>query len=270
MVEQAASIIQHKHVRGVTLTGSGAAGKVVAAQAGAALKKVMLELGGSDPYLILEDADLEHAADVCVAARMANAGQVCIAPKRCIVVDSVYETLQQHIMQRIQQYACADPMLPTTKLGPLAREDLREHLQQQVQQSIAMGAKLLCGGTPMEGPGFFYPATVLTDVKPGMPAFAEELFGPVVSLVSAKDEDEAIALANNTDYGLGAAIFTQDIARGQRIALQSIDTGTCYVNAAVASDPRLPIGGVKASGFGRELAEAGLKEFLNTKVVCIA
>lgn len=266
---QVPAIIADPRVKGVTLTGSGAAGRVVAAEAGRHLKKTMLELGGSDPYIILEDANLDLAATVCVNSRMANAGQVCIAPKRCIVVASVYEAFRARVLDHVSQFHCGDPMKLDTRLGPLARHDLRDHLQQQVDACVAQGARVLCGGEIPSGAGFYYPPTVIDGVVPGMPAYDEELFGPVVCLIQAEDEADAIRIANDTCYGLGGGVFTQDLERGHAIATQGINVGTCYVNAAVASDPRFPIGGINASGYGRELTIEGVKEFLNIKAVCV-
>lgn len=266
---QVPPIIADTRVKGVTLTGSGVAGRAVAAEAGRHLKKTMLELGGSDPYLILDDADIDVAATVCVNGRMANAGQVCIAPKRCIVVPSVYEAFKARVLEQVNQFCYGDPMRSDTRLGPLARHDLRDHLQQQVNECVAQGARVLCGGEIPSGVGFYYPPTVIDGVVPGMPAYNEELFGPVVSLIQAKDEADAIRIANDTCYGLGGGVFTQDLERGHAIATHGINVGTCYVNAAVASDPRFPIGGINASGYGRELTIEGVKEFLNIKVVCV-
>ena len=268
-VGQVEAIIHDTRVKGVTLTGSAAAGKIVGSQAGAALKKVSLELGGSDPYVILSDADIEQAAKVSVDARMSNAGQICIAPKRCIVLADVYDQWLQCVINQLKQYDCGNPLEESTRLGPLAREDLRQHLHQQVLRSIECGAQLVVGGELPVGEGFFYPPTLLTQVVPGMPAFDDELFGPVISVVRVESEEEAVAMANQSIYGLGAAIFTSDTAVGRQIAISQVEAGSCYVNAAVASDPRFPIGGMKSSGIGRELSEAGLKEFMNAKVVCV-
>ena len=268
-VDQVEAIIHDDRVKGVALTGSAAAGRVVGAQAGSALKKVSLELGGSDPCVILNDADVELAAEISVAARMLNAGQICIAPKRCIVMGDIYDQWLRCVLDKIQQYRCADPLDATTNLGPLAREDLRQHVHEQIQSSVAAGAELLCGGKIPDGDGFFYPPTVLTGVLSGMAAFDEELFGPVVSVVCAETEEEAFQLARQTVYGLGAVICTSDKERGRQLALSHLEAGSCYINAPVASDPRFPIGGIKASGVGCELSEDGLKEFMQAKVVCV-
>lgn len=262
-------IINHPLIAGVTLTGSERAGASIAAQAGKALKKVVLELGGSDPYVILADADLALAAEQCVLSRLSNSGQVCIAAKRIIVVDAVREAFLEKLLSLINTYQMGDPTDPNTNLGPLAREDLREQLHNQVQRSIAAGSQCVMGGDIPTGVGYYYPPTVLLDVKKGMPAYDEELFGPVVSVIFAKDEAEAIDIANDTRYGLGAAVFTQDLARGEMIARDKLEAGTCSVNALVGSDPRLPFGGIKLSGYGRELAAEGMREFMNIKTVVI-
>lgn len=268
-VAQTKSVIRHKHVAAVTLTGSTAAGKAVAREAGARLKKCVLELGGSDPYLILEDADLDLAVEACATSRLINAGQSCIAAKRFIVVDAVREEFERRFVARMRQARLGDPMAGGTDLGPQAREDLRQSLHAQVEQSVAMGARLLLGGTVPAGPGWFYPATVLTDVRKGMPAYSEELFGPVASIIPVKDAKAAIKVANDTVFGLGAAVFTADTRRGEQIATDQLEAGACFVNAFVRSDPRLPFGGIKESGFGRELARHGLLEFQNAKTVYV-
>ncbi len=262
-------IIENQHIKGVTLTGSGRAGKSVAEQAGRALKKVVLELGGSDPYLILNDADLEKAATACVFSRLYNTGQVCIAAKRLIAVNKIYEEFKELILQKIKNYSIGDPLDENTDLGPIARRDLREEIQRQVNMSMLQGAKVIMGGEPCPGLGFYYPITVLENVLPGCEAFDNEIFGPVISLVSAKDEDDAINLANKSQYGLGAAVFTNDINKGEIIAREKINAGCVFVNAFVGSDPRLPFGGINASGFGRELSREGIHEFVNIKTIAI-
>lgn len=263
-------IIEHPLVAGVTLTGSGKAGQIVGAQAAQALKKAVLELGGSDPYLVLEDADLDLAAEQCAISRMSNAGQICISAKRIIVVDAVREAFTEKLLAQVKKYQCGDPMQPETTLGPMAREDLRAQLHDQVQRSIASGVQCVMGGQLPNGKGYFYPTTVFVDVKKGMPAYDEELFGPVVCVIYAKDEAEAIAIANDSPFGLAGAVFTQDLERGEHIARDLIRTGTCNVNALVSSDPRLPFGGIKQSGYGRELAAEGVHEFMNIKTVTVA
>jgi succinate-semialdehyde dehydrogenase/glutarate-semialdehyde dehydrogenase len=265
--EQAESVIAHPAVRGVTLTGSTRAGRAVARAAGAHLKKTVLELGGSDAYLVLEDADLDLAAAACATSRLLNAGQSCIAAKRFVVAESVRGAFTERLVARMAETKMGDPMDATTTLGPLARADLREALRRQVEASLAQGARLRLGGRVPDGPGAFYPATVLDDVRPGMPAFDEELFGPVAAVVGASGEAEAIRLANASPYGLGAAVFSSDLERARRIAAHELDAGACAINDFVRSDPRLPFGGVKDSGFGRELGRQGLLEFMNVKAV---
>jgi len=266
---QVEAVIQHPLVRAATLTGSDKAGRAVAAQAGQELKKTVLELGGSDAYLILEDADLEHAAEVCKNSRLLNAGQSCIGAKRFIVVDEVYYSFLSLFLEKMRTAKMGDPMKEATDYGPLARPDLREDLHDQVQRSLDQGAKLDLGGAIPPGEGAYYPATVLTDVRPGMAAFDEELFGPVAAVIKVKDEAEAIELANASEFGLGAAVFTRDRERGERIAAYELEAGCCFVNGLVKSDPRLPFGGIKTSGYGRELSHQGIKEFVNIKTVWI-
>lgn len=268
--EQVEEVIANRLVRAVTLTGSEAAGREVAAAAGRHLKKVVLELGGSDPYLILEDADLDLAAQVCARGRLLNNGQSCIGAKRFIAVEEVYEDFLERFRQRMEEAVMGDPMDPRTDLGPLARKDLRDQLHEQVQASIRNGARCLIGGEIPDRPGAFYPPTILTEVRKDMPAYSEELFGPVASVIRAWDEEEAILIANDTDFGLGAAVFTRDVARGERIAREKLEAGCCFVNAMVKSDPRLPFGGIKDSGYGRELSHQGIKAFVNIKTVYIA
>lgn len=263
------TVIRNKLVRAVTLTGSTAAGREVAATSGKALKKCVLELGGSDPYLILEDADLELAARSCAASRLINSGQSCIAAKRFIVVESVREEFERLFVGCMRAAKTGDPMNENTEIGPLARADLREELHGQVQKSIAAGAHCLLGGELPEGAGAFYPPTVLTEVKKGMPAYDEELFGPVAAIIPVKDERAAIRVANDSSFGLGAAVFTRNVGRGERIASTELEAGCCFVNESVRSDPRLPFGGIKESGFGRELSHYGIKEFVNIKTVVV-
>ncbi|HEX2251694.1 MAG TPA: NAD-dependent succinate-semialdehyde dehydrogenase [Thermoanaerobaculia bacterium] len=262
-------VIEHPRVQAVTLTGSTAAGREVAGRAGAALKKTVLELGGSDPYLVLEDADLELAVETCVASRLLNSGQSCIAAKRFVVVDAVYEDFERRFVERMREQTMGDPLDETSDLGPQAREDLRDDLHQQVKESVERGARCLLGGEVPQRPGAWYPPTVLADVGPGMPAWDDELFGPVAALVRVADEEEAIQKANDSPFGLGAAVFTRDRERGEAIAEHRLDAGCCFVNAYVKSDPRLPFGGVKASGYGRELGTLGIQEFVNAKTVWV-
>lgn len=233
------------------------------------LKKTVLELGGSDPYVVLVDADLEATVTTCVNSRLINSGQSCIAAKRFIVVESLREKFEQLFVKQMAAAKMGDPMQEDTVVGPQARPDLRDDLHRQVRQSIEKGARCLLGGEIPKGNGAFYPPTVLTNAKPGMPAYDEELFGPVAAIIAAKDEAEAIKIANDSVYGLGAAVFTRDIAKGERIAATELEAGCCFVNAFVKSDPRLPFGAVKESGYGRELSHYGIKEFVNIKTVYV-
>lgn len=267
--EQAATVIAHPHVSGVTFTGSEQTGMMIAACAGSHLKKVVMELGGSDPYLVLHDADLDLAANVIVMSRLNNNGQTCIAAKRTIVVADVADALIEKIINLTKTYQFGDPMDPNTQLGPMAREDLRAHVHQQVLETIAKGAMLKLGGKIPEMRGYFYPPTILTHVRPGMPAFDEEVFGPVFAITIATDEQDAIKLANQSRFGLGAAVFTKDVIRGEKIANMALQVGQAFVNSAVTSEPWLPFGGTKHSGFGRELAKEGIREFMNIKTVVV-
>jgi succinate-semialdehyde dehydrogenase/glutarate-semialdehyde dehydrogenase len=267
--KQVAAVIENEIVKAVTLTGSTPAGRAVASKAGEMLKKTVLELGGSDPYIILEDADKEGAVMTCVKSRLINAGQSCIAAKRFIIVESKLEGFIERYVESMKLMEMGDPFDPSTNVGPQARHDLRDELHKQVQKSIEMGAELLLGGYIPDGPGAFYPPTVLANVKKGMPAYDEELFGPVASIISAKDTAEAISIANDSVFGLGAAVFTKNIAKGERIAVEEIEAGSCFINTFVRSDPRLPFGGIKQSGFGRELSHYGIKEFVNIKTIYI-
>lgn len=263
-------IISDPRVRAVTLTGGTEAGRAVAAKAGSLLKKCVLELGGSDAYLILEDADIESSARICVQARLVNAGQSCIAAKRFLVVDAVRERFETAFAAALAAVKPGDPLDDATVMGPLARIDLRDSLHAQVEASLAKGARLVLGGKIPPGPGAWYPSTLLTEVKPGMPACDEELFGPVAAVIPVADEAAAIRMANDSRFGLGASVFTRDAARGERIAAESLEAGNCFVNAQVKSDPRLPFGGVKESGYGRELSIYGIREFVNIKTVYAA
>lgn len=262
-----AGLIEDERIAAVTLTGSEAAGRAVAAKAGASLKKSVLELGGSDAYVVLADADVEAAAASCVASRLINTGQSCIAAKRFIVVEALHDEFVAHCQRLLQQSRQGDPMDAKTELGPLARRDLRNALHEQVRSSIAAGARCLLGGSIPDRPGAWYPATLLTELQPGMPAWEEELFGPVAAVIRAGDTEDALRIANNSSYGLGAAIFTADVPLGERLAATRLDAGAVAVNDFVKSDPRLPFGGIKHSGYGRELSAYGIREFVNIKTV---
>ena len=267
-INQIESVIEHDAVQGVALTGSDKAGAAVAALAGRAIKKTVLELGGSDPYLICEDADLDLAAKKCVQSRLNNCGQTCISAKRLLVHRSVLEAFTEKVLNEITQRRQGDPVVEANDLGPMARADLLVNLQRQVDASVAAGARLLLGGETPQDVGLFYPPSVLTDVRPGMPAFDEEVFGPVVTLIPVADDAEALVLANQSAYGLGAAVFTQDVERAKRLAHQ-LECGVCFINDFVKSDPRLPFGGIKRSGYGREMSAIGIREFVNVKTVCV-
>ena len=266
---RAGDVIADERVRAVTLTGSDRAGSQVAEQAGRHLKKTVLELGGSDPFIVLDDADLERAAQAAAEARLINSGQSCIAAKRFIVVERVADQFLERFTSEMRARKVGDPLDPTTKVGPQARLDLRENLHRQVRESVQRGARLMLGGELPKGRGAFYPPTVLVGVEPGMPAFDQETFGPVAAVIRAKDEADAIRIANASPYGLGAAVWTRDTQRGERVA-REIEAGSVFVNGLVKSDPRLPFGGVKRSGYGRELSEYGLREFVNVKTVWVA
>lgn len=262
-------VIEHKHVKAVTLTGSNSAGSKVAQKAGELIKKTVLELGGSDAYVVLEDADLDLAVKACVEGRLLNSGQSCIAAKRFIVVKPLIEKFTDQYVQLMKAKVMGDPLDPNTEVGPQARVDLRDELHKQVTDSIKAGAVLKLGGEVKDPKTAYYPPTVLTNVKKGMPAFEEELFGPVAAIIEAEDEDHAIALANDSIFGLGGAVFTKDVKRGEHIAVNRIQAGSCFVNAFVKSDPRLPFGGINQSGYGRELGLFGIWEFVNIKTVYI-
>ncbi len=267
--EAAAAVIADPRVRAVTLTGSDRAGSQVAEQAGRHLKKTVLELGGSDPFIVLGDADVEQAARSAAEARLLNSGQSCIAAKRFIVVEPVADRFLDAFVAAMRAQRMGDPLAPDTQIGPQARYDLRANLHRQVEESVRRGARLLLGGTLPEGPGFFYAPTVLAAVEQGMPAFDEEVFGPVAAVIRVKDESQAVRVANASRYGLGASVWTADSAQGERLA-RDLEAGSVFVNGLVKSDPRLPFGGVKRSGYGRELSEYGLKEFVNIKTVWVA
>jgi succinate-semialdehyde dehydrogenase/glutarate-semialdehyde dehydrogenase len=263
-------LITHPLICAVNLTGSQSAGRAVAGAAGKLLKKTVLELGGSDPYIILDDADLEKTAEACVESRLLNSGQSCIAAKRFVVVEAVRKRFEELLVAKMQEKIMGDPLNEDTEIGPQARSDLRDDLHRQVVQSIEKGARCLLGGRMPQGDGAFYPPTVLGNVQKGMPAYNEETFGPVAAVIAVKNEAEAIRTANDTVFGLGAAVFTSDIDHGERIAVDKLEAGNCFVNTFVESDPRLPFGGIKQSGYGRELSHYGIKEFVNIKTVYVS
>jgi len=263
-------LIEDHRIAAVTLTGSVAAGRKVAEAAGAALKKVVLELGGSDAYLVLEDADIGAAAKVAATARMVNGGQSCIAGKRFIVVDSVAEAFETALVEAMGAFQPGDPRDEAARFGPLVSIAARDEIHTQVQESLETGARLLLGGEIPDRPGAWYPATVLTDVAPGQPAHDQEIFGPVAAIIRAKDEADAVRIANASEFGLGSGVLTSDLARGERIAAEELEAGLSFVNANVRSDSRLPFGGVKHSGHGRESGRWGMLEFVNVKTVLVA
>ena len=262
------ALIGHPHVQAVTLTGSTAAGRQVAALAGAALKKCVLELGGSDPYVILADADLDLAAEVGARSRLINSGQSCIAAKRFIVVEEVRTAFEQRLVDRMAARKVGPPTDLRTEIGPLARSDLREELHRQVTDSIAQGAQPLLGCQPLDGAGAYYQPSLLDRVAPQARAYREELFGPVATVIRARDEGDALRIANDTRFGLGSSLWTRDTARAERLS-REIQAGCCFINGMVKSDPRLPFGGIKASGFGRELSYHGIREFTNARTVWV-
>ncbi len=263
------ALIGNPGIAAVTLTGSTEAGRKVAEAAGRHLKKQVLELGGSDAYLILEDADIEMAAEICVNGRLKNSGQSCVAAKRFVVLSSIKTAFEQAMAGKMQASTWGDPTVETNISGPMARVDLRDHLHSQVTTSLEMGATLLCGGFIPDGPGAYYPPTVLTNVKKGMPACDEELFGPVAAIIEATDEADAIRIANDSPFGLGAGVISGDEHRAERIVVEELEAGSCFVNDFVHSDARLPFGGIKESGYGREIGVYGMREFVNVKTIYI-
>lgn len=264
-----AGLIADPRIQAVTLTGSERAGAAVAAAAGKAIKKTVLELGGSDPYLILEDADLDHAAEKCVESRLINSGQSCIAAKRFIVDRRVAEEFTHKFVAGMKRRVLGKPEDDATDIGPQARGDLRDSLHDQVRRSVQAGAKCLLGGKISKRAGYYYPATVLTGVRPGMAIFDEEVFGPVAAIIEAADVEDAIQLANQSAYGLGSAVFSRDVDRAKSVALR-LEAGGCFINDFVKSDPRLPFGGIKRSGYGRELSVLGIREFVNIKTISVS
>ncbi|MBT7200224.1 MAG: NAD-dependent succinate-semialdehyde dehydrogenase, partial [Candidatus Marinimicrobia bacterium] len=266
---QVEAVIMNPYVKAVTLTGSEAAGMNVAAIAGRELKKTVLELGGADPFIVLDDADIGTCVNTAVNARMINNGQSCIAAKRFIVVESRLEEFETRKTELMSALIAGDPLLPNTQVGPLARADLRAELHEQVQASLDAGARLLLGGKSIPGPGYFYEPTIISDVRAGMSLYREETFGPVSTIIPVKDTDEAIGVANDSEFGLGASLWTNDLTRGEHLARQ-IESGAVFINGMTVSDPRLPFGGIKRSGYGRELSHFGIREFTNIKSIWIA
>ncbi|WP_439128512.1 aldehyde dehydrogenase family protein, partial [Polaribacter sp.] len=262
------NVIENKNIVAVSLTGSEPAGRSVAKIAGENLKKTVLELGGSDAYIFLEDIDLENATDIATFGRLQNNGQTCIAAKRFIVLEEIYDDFLALFTKKMKDKKMGEPTNEDVYYGPMARLDLRNEIHEQVEKTIEQGGELVLGGKIPERKGAYYPATILANVKPGMTAFDEEIFGPVASVIKAKDENHAIELANNSTFGLGSGIFTKDLKRGEKIALQ-LEAGNSFVNKLVVSDPRLPFGGIKNSGYGRELSNYGIREFVNTKSIWI-
>ena len=268
-IPQTTQVIHDPRVAAVTITSSVGAGRAVASEAGKVLKKCVLELGGSDPFIVLEDADIDKAVEIGIVGRFQNSGQSCIAAKRFIVVDAVYDTFEQKFVDAVKKLKMGDPAEDGVYIGPQARVDLRDGLHDQVQRTVQGGAKLLVGGEIPDGPGAFYPATVLAGVEEGMAAWSEELFGPVATLIRVKGEDEAIKVANGTDFGLGGCVWTEDLVRGERIAADRIQSGAAFVNDMSKSDPRMPFGGIRNSGYGRELSIYGIREFVNVHAVWV-
>ena len=268
--DQSDEVIENKRVRGVTLTGSPSAGRIIGEKAGKALKKTVLELGSNDAYIVLDDADLELAVKTCVQGRLYNNGETCVAAKRFIVVDAVYDKFRDAFVEQMKNIKLGDPTSEDSDLGPMARKDLREELHEQVEESVKKGAKILCGGKLPEGDGFYYPATVLENLEPGQPAYDDELFGPVASLIKAKDTDDAMRIANDSRFGLGGGIFSKDEAKAKELAQKHFDTGMVFINSFGLAKPNMPFGGVKDSGYGREHGGFGLHEFVNAKSVMMA
>lgn len=261
-------VIEDKNIVAITLTGSDPAGRSVASIAGQNLKKTVMELGGSDAYIVLDDVDLEKATDLATFGRLQNNGQTCIAAKRFVVLDAIYDEFLALFTKKMQAAKMGEPTDESSYYGPMARKDLRDELHEQVLKTVSQGGRLVIGGTIPDSKGAYYPATILADLKPGMEGFDNELFGPVASVIRAKDDADAIALANNSQFGLGSGVLTSNNERGEKIALQ-LEAGSSFVNKLVVSDPRLPFGGVKNSGYGRELASYGIQEFVNTKTIWI-
>jgi succinate-semialdehyde dehydrogenase/glutarate-semialdehyde dehydrogenase len=267
--DQSDAIIAHDLVRGVTLTGSPAAGRIIGEKAGSKLKKTVLELGSNDAYMVLEDADLDKAVEWSVKGRIYNNGETCVAAKRFIVVEKLYDKFKEAFVDKMKSLKAGDPTSEDSDLGPMARKDLRDDLHEQVENSVKNGATILCGGKMPEGDGYFYPATVLANVKPGQPAYDDELFGPVASLIKAKDDEDAMRIANDSRFGLGGGIFSEDEEKAVELARKYFDTGMVFINSFGLAQPNMPFGGVKDSGYGREHGGFGVKEFVNAKAINI-
>ena len=267
--DQSDRVIEHERVRGVTLTGSPNAGRDIAQKAGKVLKKTVLELGSNDAYLVLSDADVEKAAKICVTGRIYNNGETCVAAKRFIVADSVYEDFEKAFVEGMKNVTAGDPTQKGSDIGPMARKDLRDDLHKQVEESVEKGARVLCGGELPEGDGYYYPATVLGNVEPGQPAYDDELFGPVASLIRAKDDEDAMRIANDSKFGLGGGIISKNVERAVELAATEFDTGMVFINGFGLATPNMPFGGVKDSGYGREHGGFGMLEFTNTKAVLV-
>ncbi|ASM73090.1 MULTISPECIES: NAD-dependent succinate-semialdehyde dehydrogenase [Roseobacteraceae] len=267
--DQSDDIIDHELVCGITLTGSPAAGRHIGAKAGKALKKSVLELGSNDAYIVMSDADVEKAAQICTIGRIYNNGETCVAAKRFVVADAVYDNFRDAFVEAMKVVTLGDPTSDNSKIGPMARKDLRDDLHEQVEQSVAKGAEILCGGEIPDGDGYFYPATVLGNVQPGQPAYDDELFGPVAALIRAKDDEDAMRIANDSKFGLGGGIISRDVERAQELAEVEFDTGMVFINGFGLATPEMPFGGVKNSGYGREHGGFGMLEFTNAKAVQI-
>ena len=265
--ETSDAVIAHSLVRGVTLTGSDGAGRKVATQAAKHLKKTVLELGSNDAYLVLDDADLEVAVDTCVMGRVFNTGQTCVAAKRFVVTETNYEAFKERYVEKMKALKVGDPTQSDTDVGPMARVDLRDQLHKQVEESVSKGARILCGGEKPDGEGAFYPVTVLENVEPGQPAYDDELFGPVAALIRAKDDEDAMRIANDSRYGLGGGIISKDVQRATELASKYFDTGMVFINGFGVATPEMPFGGVKDSGYGREHGGFGMHEFVNVKAI---
>lgn len=268
--ETASNLIKHKYVRGVTFTGSDKVGKQVAQEAASMSKKTVMELGSNDAFVVLSDADIDNAVDMCIQGRVINNGETCVAAKRFVIEDSVYDSFRDKFVEKCKALKVGDPTRSETNLGPMAREDLRDELHEQVKTSMEKGAELLLGGEIPDSAGYFYPVTVLENVTPGMPAYDDELFGPVASLIRARDDKQAMEIANDSRYGLGGGIFSDNVDNAVALARNEFDTGMVNINGYSLAQPNLPFGGVKDSGYGREHGGYGMREFVNVKTIMVA